>query len=98
MNNQRRIFLRSSLAAGMVGGAVGLGLLTPRSVLAAWSEAAFSAESVDISLVDLYTGFGLFSAWIVFRERSPPFLPSRSTRPWRAPWAVPPAPPQIRSP
>ena len=47
MNNQRRIFLRSSLAAGMVGGAVGLGLLTPRSVVAAWSEAAFSAESVD---------------------------------------------------
>lgn len=47
MNNQRRLFLKSSLAAGMVSSAVGLGLLTPRSVIAAWSEAAFSAESVD---------------------------------------------------
>jgi sulfur-oxidizing protein SoxY len=49
-NNERRFFLKSSLATGMVGSAIGLGLLTPRAVLAAWSEGAFSADTIDKAL------------------------------------------------
>jgi sulfur-oxidizing protein SoxY len=44
---KRRILLKGSLAAGTVGVAVGAGLLTPRMVLAAWPEAAFSAKSTE---------------------------------------------------
>ncbi|MCG6861722.1 MAG: thiosulfate oxidation carrier protein SoxY [Chromatiaceae bacterium] len=47
---KRRILLKGSLAAGAVGIAVGAGLLTPRVVLAAWPESAFSAKSVDDAL------------------------------------------------
>jgi sulfur-oxidizing protein SoxY len=43
---KRRLFLKASLATGAVGMAVGTGLLTPRTVLAAWNTAAFQAESV----------------------------------------------------
>jgi sulfur-oxidizing protein SoxY len=51
---KRRILLKGSLAAGAVGVAVGAGLLTPRMVLAAWPEAAFSAKSVDDALTALF--------------------------------------------
>ena len=47
MNNQRRILLKGSLAAGALGVAVGSGLLTPRKVLAAWPEEAFGAKTLD---------------------------------------------------
>jgi len=47
---KRRLFLKASLATGAVGMAVGAGLLTPRAVLAARSEAAFKAESVDVAV------------------------------------------------
>lgn len=51
---KRRILLKGSLAAGVVGVAVGAGLLAPRAVLAAaWPEAAFKAESVDKALETL---------------------------------------------
>ena len=50
---KRRILLKGSLAAGAVSVAVGAGLLTPRMVLAAWPEAAFSAKSVDDALTAL---------------------------------------------
>lgn len=50
---KRRILLKGSLAAGAVGVAVGAGLLTPRSVLAAWPESAFTAQSVDDALSEL---------------------------------------------
>jgi sulfur-oxidizing protein SoxY len=43
MNLKRRIFMKGTLAAGAVGVAVGAGLLSPRTVLAAWPEAAFKA-------------------------------------------------------
>ena len=46
INNQRRLLLRSSITAGAIGVAVGAGLLTPASVLAAWPESAFKAEAV----------------------------------------------------
>jgi sulfur-oxidizing protein SoxY len=47
---KRRVFLKASLAAGAVGVAVGVGLLTPRAVLAAWNQAAFKAENVGAAL------------------------------------------------
>jgi sulfur-oxidizing protein SoxY len=50
MNSKRRVFLKGTLAASAVGVAVGAGLLAPRSVLAAWPEAAFQAESVSDAL------------------------------------------------
>jgi sulfur-oxidizing protein SoxY len=50
MNTKRRIFMKGTLAAGAVGVAVGAGLLSPRTVLAAWPEAAFKAKSVDEAL------------------------------------------------
>jgi len=50
MNETRRVFLKESLAAGAIGVAVGTGLLTPRSILAAWPQSAFEAKSVDAAL------------------------------------------------
>ncbi|MDD3608385.1 MAG: thiosulfate oxidation carrier protein SoxY [Halothiobacillaceae bacterium] len=44
MQAKRRVFLKGSLAASAVGVAVGAGLLTPRTVLAAWPEAAYKAK------------------------------------------------------
>ena len=42
--------MKGTLAAGAVGVAVGAGLLSPRTVLAAWPEAAFKAKTVDQAL------------------------------------------------
>jgi sulfur-oxidizing protein SoxY len=50
---KRRIFLRGTLATGVVGIAAGTGLLTPRSVLAAWSKEAFEAQDVNTALSSL---------------------------------------------
>jgi len=50
MNIKRRVFLKSSLAAGTLGVAAGAGLLTPQAVVAAWNEKAFKSESVDDAL------------------------------------------------
>ncbi len=47
---KRRILLKGSLAAGAVGVAVGAGLLAPRTVLAAWPQAAFDAKDVGSAL------------------------------------------------
>ena len=52
MNIKRRVFLKGSLAAGTVGVAVGAGLVTPQAVVAAWTEKAFKAESVEDALAD----------------------------------------------
>ena len=49
-NMKRRLFLKASLAAGTVGMAAGAGLLMPRTVLAAWSEAAFKADTLAAAL------------------------------------------------
>ena len=46
MNQTRRTFLQATMAAGTVAVAAGAGLLTPRSVLAAWPKNAFNAASV----------------------------------------------------
>jgi sulfur-oxidizing protein SoxY len=51
---KRRMLLKGSLAAGTVGAALGAGLLTPQSVLAAWNEKAFGAKDVGGALNSLY--------------------------------------------
>ena len=43
---KRRIFLKGSMAASVLGVAAGAGLLTPSAVLAAWPESAFKAKSI----------------------------------------------------
>ena len=58
MTMKRRMFLKGSLAAGTVGVAVGAGLLTPSSVLAAWPKAAMEARTVD----DALKGIGMSGA------------------------------------
>jgi sulfur-oxidizing protein SoxY len=50
MYNSRRTFLRASLAVGSVAVATAAGLLTPRSVLAAWPKQAFAAEEMDAAI------------------------------------------------
>lgn len=50
MNHNRRILLKGTLAAGATGIAISAGLLTPKSVLAAWPKAAFEAKDVDSAL------------------------------------------------
>jgi len=47
MNNTRRTFLKAGMATGTVAVAVGAGLLTPGSVLAAWPKAAFGTKKMD---------------------------------------------------
>jgi sulfur-oxidizing protein SoxY len=43
MNQNRRVLLKGTLAAGATGIAISAGLLTPKTVLAAWPKAAFEA-------------------------------------------------------
>ena len=50
MNNNRRILLKGTLAASATGMAISAGLLTPKSVMAAWPKAAFEAKDVDGAL------------------------------------------------
>jgi sulfur-oxidizing protein SoxY len=56
MNHNRRVLLKGSLAAGAVGAAVTAGLLTPKTVMAAWSKAAFEAKEVDAALTGAMGG------------------------------------------
>ena len=51
---QRRTFLQGSLAGGAVAVAVGAGLLSPQSVLAAWPEGAFTAKSVQDAMSGIF--------------------------------------------
>ena len=51
---QRRTFLKGSMASGAVAIAVGAGLLTPSTVLAAWPKAAFEAKGVDSTMKSLF--------------------------------------------
>ncbi len=54
MSMQRRTFLKGTLAGSAVGVAVGAGLLTPRTVLAAWPKNAFEAKNVGDALSALH--------------------------------------------
>jgi len=51
---KRRTFLQGSLAGSAVAVAVGAGLLSPSTVLAAWPKAAFDAKSVGDAMKDLF--------------------------------------------
>ena len=54
MDHNRRILLKSSLAASATGMAISAGLLTPKAVLAAWNPAAFEAKDVDAALTGAF--------------------------------------------
>ena len=50
MNQNRRVLLKSTFAAGATGIAISAGLLSPKAVLAAWPKAAFEAKDTDVAL------------------------------------------------
>ena len=50
MKQQRRTLLKAGLAAGTMAVAAGAGLLSPRSVLAAWPEKAFKSRKYSSAL------------------------------------------------
>lgn len=54
MNTKRRTFLKGTAAASVMGVAVTAGLITPRSVMAAWPKAAFEATDVDNAVKGAY--------------------------------------------
>ena len=53
MKHARRTFLRATMAAGTVAVAASAGLLSPRTVLAAWPKNAFEAKAVEDALKHL---------------------------------------------
>jgi len=54
MDLQRRILLKSTLAASATTMAISAGLLTPKAVLAAWNTTAFNAKDVDSALTGAF--------------------------------------------
>jgi sulfur-oxidizing protein SoxY len=50
MNQNRRVLLKGTFAAGATGIAISAGLLTPKAVLAAWPKAAFEAKDPNAAL------------------------------------------------
>jgi len=54
MNHNRRVLLKGTFAASATGIAISAGLLTPKSVLAAWPKAAFEAKDVNGALEASY--------------------------------------------
>jgi len=50
MTMKRRLFIKGSLAVGTIGVAVGAGLLTPGTVLAAWPKSALEAKGLNNAL------------------------------------------------
>lgn len=54
LHQQRRTFLKGTLAGGAVLAAAGLGLIPARRALAAWPEAAFHATSLDEALTKVF--------------------------------------------
>ena len=53
MQNQRRLFLRASLAAGTATIAVAAGLLTPQAVLGNWPKKAFENENLEETIKEI---------------------------------------------
>lgn len=53
MNELRRLIIKSSVAAGTLGVAMGAGLLLPTRVLAAWPDKAFGQKNMDEALATL---------------------------------------------
>lgn len=58
MDRQRRIFLRGTMASGVVALSLASGLLRPSRVLAAWPEGAFEASSVKQGMEGLFGADG----------------------------------------
>jgi sulfur-oxidizing protein SoxY len=54
MNQNRRVLLKGTFAAGATGVAISAGLLTPKAVLAAWPKAAFEAKDAKAALDAAY--------------------------------------------
>ena len=50
MNQNRRVLLKGTFAAGATGIAISAGLLTPKAVLAAWPKAAFEAKDANAAV------------------------------------------------
>jgi sulfur-oxidizing protein SoxY len=50
MNQNRRVLLKGTFAAGATGIAISAGLLTPKAALAAWPKAAFEAKDTKTAL------------------------------------------------
>jgi sulfur-oxidizing protein SoxY len=50
MNKNRRVLLKGTFAAGATGIAISAGLLTPKTVLAAWPKAAFEAKDANAAI------------------------------------------------
>lgn len=50
INHKRRVLLKGTFAAGATGIAISAGLLTPKTVLAAWPKAAFEATTAQAAL------------------------------------------------
>jgi sulfur-oxidizing protein SoxY len=50
MNQNRRVLLKGTFAAGATGIAISAGLLTPKAVLAAWPKAAYEAKDANAAL------------------------------------------------
>jgi sulfur-oxidizing protein SoxY len=51
---QRRTFMKGTLAGSTIAVAVSAGLLSPRTVLAAWPKSAFEAKNVQDALSGLF--------------------------------------------
>ena len=56
MSMKRRAFLKNTLATGVLGVAVGTGLLKPKVVLAAWPEDAFSKKTMSEAIAAIGGG------------------------------------------
>ena len=54
INMKRRTILKGTLAAGVIGTSISAGLLTPRSVMAAWPKSVFSATSVADAMTTMF--------------------------------------------
>ena len=58
MDRHRRVFLRGTMASGVVAVSLASGLLRPSRVLAAWPDAAFEATSVKQGMEGLFGADG----------------------------------------
>ena len=56
MSMKRRTVLHGAVAGGAASAAVGVGLVTPREVLAAWPKMAFDAKTTDDAMKSLFAG------------------------------------------
>ena len=62
MDQHRRIFLRGTMASGVVAVSLASGLLTPSHVLAAWPEAAFGAKGLKEGMEGLFGADGFIES------------------------------------